>query len=266
MKNLILFLFFVASNQLLGQNFPSNSLDDIYTPPKGSIFDSKKGSSNNNSSSNLSDHKNIIGFNIGLLARSIGAINYERVLSNSFGVSANIGFTFAQDYIRALSRAYSEVKGSDYTDNQAKYQSYYSYGSSESSVNPFLQLQGKYYFDNDPFDGPYVSLLYRFYSNTLIYGGSFSNDIKFKGPTYNVNMNNIALIFGRHWTGGGNSIHDFYYGIGYRSSSIPLYNIDFKDPISGTSFEDITSITSTNKTGTFGSILILMGYSFGFSF
>jgi hypothetical protein len=260
-----LFIFVFITFRLFGQILPQNPLDNSYSPPKGSIFDLKKGKNSSIRKGVVLDRKNILGFNVGVLGRSIAAISYERILTSSFGISMNLGFNFAQDYIRVFSKGYREVGSSDYTSNRARYQNYYSYGSSEEVFNPFIQFKFKYYFDQDPLDGPYISVLYRNYYNNMVYGGSSSNSLDFVGPKYKVSINNVALIFGQCWSGSGNLIHDLYYGVGYSRSNMPLFDLEFKDP-NLPEFEKISAIKDTGHSGGFGSILFVLGYSFGFSF
>jgi len=269
----ILLLLVLVSIPVMAQDLPTNSLDDIYTPLKGSVLDgsgkaksSSSGSSSRTASTNTA--KNMIGFNPSLLFRGIACFSYDRVLNDHFVVGAAIGFSFRGDLIALLTQKIRE--SSDYSpySHPAVFQHQFSYTT--SGINPFLQLQGKFFLDADPYEGNYLALNYRLFSNNMIYGGEFNQTFDGISPQYKMTVNSISFLYGSQWeSSSGNVIHDLYIGLGYKTNSFPIYPIKKAKNSSSEpdSIDDVESFsTSSSGRGSFSNFMFLFGYSFSFSF
>ena len=271
MKRFSAIFFWLIALSVSGQDLPTNPLDDLYTPVKGSILDGeglKGGSSGGGSNStSTNDSKNLVGMNLSLLLRGVACFNYERILSDNFSVGASLGLAFRRDRIAYLSQVLMmETEESDeYFTQPAFYQFRNSYQIQK--VHPFIQLQAKYFVDSDPYDGTYLALMYRNYSNSMNFGGNNEQTLDFQTPDYKVNMQGYSFLYGNSAeSGSGKVIHDLYIGIGYKTNTFPLFDVEFnKNNPESSEFNNATSSTPSGDKTSFSNWMFLFGYSLNFS-
>jgi hypothetical protein len=271
MKRFSTIFFWLITLAATGQDLPSNPLDDLYTPLKGSILDGE-GLKNGNSSSgsrstSTNDSKNLVGMNVSMLLRGVACFNYERILSNNFSVGASLGLAYGRDRIGYFTQllVLESEDSEDYFTRPGFYQFRNSYQIRK--VHPFFQLQAKYFLDSDPYDGTYLALMYRNYSNSMNYGGFGGQELDFQTPDYKVNMQGYTLLYGNSAeSGSGKVIHDLYIGFGYKTNTFPLFDVEFnKNNPYSTDFNNASSFSPSGEKAGFSNFMFLFGYSLNFS-
>ena len=270
MKNTLLVFFVLCIGIIFGQNknqknqqqsnLKPNELDQTYTPPVNSIFDedSKK---NNLNSAAVADFRNVIRFNPLLLPRSVAAIGYERTLNDYIGLEAYLGYSYKLDWIQAYGTA---ISGGEFSmgNNQSAISVSEMIGNGTfKSGGIFSSLGLKVYMDGTPFEGNYFGIQGRYNSYNL----DLNNlNYSFASSEYaTTTIKNITTIFqwGTCVIGGTSKVpivHDFYTGIGIRSSSYDIYNEQ------NTDME--TKYIKTNQRESFIGFSYVIGYSIGFGF
>jgi hypothetical protein len=272
MKNTLIFIFLVCIGFAYGQNknattLKSNDLDQSYTPPLNSVFDedSKKNENNNQS---IADFKNVIRFNPFLLTRSIAAVAYERSLNDYIGLEAYLGYSYKLDNIQAISIAINSdefsmgdkksVIGVDDMIANGTFKSGGIYGS----------IGTKIYLDGSPNEGSYFGIQARYNSYDIDLNNSNFNSYMFLTPedTY-TKIKSITTVFqwGTSMIGGTSKVpvvHEFYTGIGLRSSSYDIYDQKEIDVNGANATRYFKSTLRESQIG----FSYVIGYTFGFGF
>ncbi len=277
MKNILFLIFVMFIAITYGQNknqknqpatnFKANDLDQTYTPPVNSIFDedSKK---NNVNTAAIADFRNVIRFNPFLLARSIAAIGYERSLNDYIGLEAYLGYSYKLDWIQAISIA---VSGNDFSMGENKSV----IGVNDMIVNGTFKSGGSYgsigtkiYMDGSPYDGSYFGIQARYNSYNLnLKNENFSPYNFLSSLDETTNIRNITTVFqwGTSVTGGTSKlpvIHEFYTGIGIRSSSYDVYS---QKDIEINGFNEPRYFKTDQRESQIG-FSYVVGYTLGFGF
>jgi hypothetical protein len=96
---------------------PSNTLDQKYTPPTSSIFNSKS----DDNSVGIGKVKTMLGYEITLLTRGVVGFSAERQIGKSpLSINGGLGFVFSKDMLQYVMSspdffdAYSGAKGTQY--------------------------------------------------------------------------------------------------------------------------------------------------------
>jgi hypothetical protein len=258
----------------LGQQPGNNSLDDVYTPAKGwpgGSPDGKSVAGNSRLDGGPGQKTQLISWDIGLLPRGILSLGYARQLSSYFGAEAGLGVAFNGDFIASyLPKIYGAgaSKVPLYGDSRAVFQNYFSYPV--QAIRPYFHLKGHFFLEKDMEDGVYLSLQYRFYQNTMAYGGDFkdNDDNPNFRPRYTLNYHNLNLTFGNR-DSRGSAIHDYCIGVGYRAgffSEIPVEFGTFPSLSGDDQFDNIKSFGKPAGTLSIRRATLVASYILHFSF
>jgi hypothetical protein len=242
-----------------------NELDEQYKPPKNSLFDEDAEKKGDMEGYGI-DFKNTIKFNPFLLGRSIFSIGYERKIFSVLTGSAYLGYNFKRDWIQALSTEFSD-------DNDVLFSSSKVSDVPLTSIlrNGIFKSGGIYgslglrlYLDEDHFDGSYIELQTRFNNYKLDFSNfeSYDGYLIATGSRSDVSINNSAsyLVWGSQFcsTGKINTTHDFYLGIGLRTTSYNIFTYN-----SSSNYDIQPDYIISDKKESSNSISIIMGYAFG---
>lgn len=193
----------------------------------------------------------MISWDVGVLPRGIVSLGYARQLNSNFGAEVGAGVSVNGDFIASYFPKISLAgtsKVPQYGDSRAIFQNYYSYPV--QAIRPYFHLKGSFFIDKDMEDGMYLALQYRFYQNSMVYGGDFkeNDDNPFIArPRYIINYHNLNLTFGTR-DSRGSVIHDYCFGLGYRLGVFPEIPVVFTFPaFSDNEFDAVSSYG--NPTG-----------------
>ena len=282
MKSIVLaFILFlsipiIAQNNKKGNSSPTsktvsgpvNELDNIYTPPMNSLYD-ENAKKNNQYNSSSAEFKNAIRFNPFLLPRSTFALGYERKLIGNLTGSVFFGYNYKRDWIQTMGSIISS--GDDLLSSTSSELSLASMLGSGiyKSGGLYSSFGLRLYTEDSPFDGYYFEFQARFNNYTLDLG-SVSNTIGSDfapGTTTDVKIRNTSgyLIWGSQFYSSGKirTTHDFYTGIGVRSTSYDVFSS--KDVSDGLGSNTTLLQNTGNRENVLG-ISIVMGYIFGIGF
>jgi hypothetical protein len=283
MKSIILTISLFLSISLLAQNNkkpastpasksvsgPVNELDNTYTPLKNSLFD-ENAKKNEQYSSYSVDFNNAIKFNPFLLVRSTIAFGYERKLVGNLTGSIFLGYNYKRDWIQTMGAVVSSGEGELLSSSASEIglasmlaSGIYKGGGIYSSFG--LKL----YTEDTPFEGSYFEIQTRFNNYTLDLG-VVSNDLGYDfapGTATDVKIKNTSgyLIWGSQFCTSGTikATHEFYTGVGIRSTSYDVFNYSDVDSGIGSTNSFITN--TGNRENTLG-FSFIMGYIFGIGF
>jgi hypothetical protein len=172
------------------------SVDEKYTPPEGSIFDTEEKSSNNSAYVNY-EYKNAIQFNVTSVARGAAALQYERALTSNIVLMGTGGVTIFQDVIKTVLLGYVfDAFGSSER---------YSLDNSLDKMGIFWGGEFKGYF-GEAFNDEFVSFGVRNFSYNLNWIPS--------STSYNGSSNISLASFSQQFK---ETNRDFYIGYGYSS-------------------------------------------------
>src|SRR3990167_1976126 len=226
MKAIFLFFFFFLTGAILHVHAQKNKgepneLDKLYIPTQNSVFNPGKSSTKNSSPS---ENNNAIKFNPVLLTRSIGALFYEKWLSDEISVQGGLGICYNKDIMMGkLSEIQREFNFSRDATSSFNISDIMLRGEFSSGSTPFISFAfrffGSGYYDSES----YFELNFRYYSNTLKIPDATESYNKrvLDLPEVTVRNFNYLLTYGYqvYTSGKIRTSHDFYYGIGLRNTS-----------------------------------------------
>lgn len=265
---LSLFVFLTLSSLIFGQSkntkgsssLKSNELDEIYTPPKNSLFDEL--SSKNQSISNY-NFKNCIKLNPLYFFRNTFALGYERIINDHVGVEGFLGYSYGSDAIQKLGIVVSEEMKEDATPNTDVYLGEISEYGKFKKGGLFGSIGLKYYYDGNAFDDYFIGIQSRFNSFTRTvnldnYGNGYQDiDVK-------VNNMSTYFIWGNSRVSGSSKrpfVQEFYTGIGIRNSSFDA--IDRIENVDANGYTSYYHQLTGEKAKTIGFVFV-MSYTIGF--
>ncbi len=275
MKNLGLIVFILANTFLFGQTNKkttktiqanSNELDQIYEPPKNSLFDEHT-AKNEQHSNTYVDFKNVLKFNPFLLTRSTFAIGYERQIYNNFTGSLYLGYNYKRDWMQAIGTTSSSDEGAVLSNSSASEISLSSMISEGKFVSGglFTSIGARMYLDDTQFDGPYLEIQTRYNSYTLdLAQNSTNSTVAFKADsktTVAISNNSTYLIWGNQYCSSGKSksTHDIYFGVGIRQTGYDIFKVT-------NDTENSTQLYNTGNRESSSGLSIIAGYAFGLGF
>lgn len=262
-------MLLIAAGSLNAQQTPGppNELDNQFVPDKNSVFNSEGTTGDGKDNSDYSENKNIIKFNIGLLARSIASFQYERRISDQITLEGGLGMCYNRDFILSFS---SELFGLNNKSNEIGLYELMTNsdfgGKTLYSSLSFKLRYDSYYWDSEP----YFELNTRLYSNKFDmtpivneYATSYNGATLVGTPDITVRNTCVNIIYGVQYVTGGkiSTTHDFYSGFGMRNIS---YNKVTRDYDSNYSNNYIYTNTSEKLKGV--GFSFVCGYAFGIEF
>lgn len=274
---LLFFLFLYLTDRVRAQVIPANSLDDVYTPPKGSLLDTDKYkvSGNTRASGQTrepgSEPRNQIGMAFPMIFRNVAVVTYQRLFTRHLALEAGLGLSYGGDNLINGTLKAIRVDNPDYLTQPALYQ--HSNSHTLRTYNPYLHLTGKFFLEGDPIDGSYIGFHYRYYRNDLRYSGSSRaeamDDIT-DAPDYKITMQSFSLIYGiLSGSSSGSYIHDLYVGAGWRNCRYGLFPVAEWEAggYSSYSFDQVRAISPVSVgRGGFGYPFLMVNYILNFSF
>ena len=238
-----------------------NSVDAKYTPPEGSIFETKEKSKSNRGGG--SDFKNTIMINITPVTRGAIALEYGRILSNNFVLTGAGGVTIFHDYIKQVGL---NLYGEDPFISEDVF---------SDGLGLFWKGEAQVYF-NGAYDSDFVTFGLRNFRYNLIYKpgqGNFSSlasDPIYERFNTNFKESNLDFFigYGSSYILSANLIAEFSFSIGLRSTKSSSFEIETVQ------FQNTSSIYSDTQYATqlvqteYRAILpaILMTFKLGFGF
>lgn len=260
----------IVGGSIKAQQTPGapNELDNQFVPDKNSVFNSEGNAGEAKDDDSYSDINNIIKFNIGLLARSIAAFQYERRISDQITLEAGLGTCYNRDYVLSVS---SEIFGFRRSNNEIGVSELMTSsdfgGKSLYSSFSFRLRYDSYYWESEP----YFEINTRYYSNKFDitpivneYNSSYNGASILVG-TSDITVRNtcINLIYGIQIVTDGKiaTTHDFYTGFGMRSLSFNKVIRDYDSNNTG-----IYTYTNTSERVKGMGFSFVCGYAFGFGF
>jgi hypothetical protein len=248
---------------------PVNELDNTYTPPKNSLYDenSKKNDQYNSSSV---DFNNVIKFNPFLLPRSTFALGYERKLVGNLTGTVFLGYNYKRDWIQTMGSLVASGESDLLSSSSSEIGLASMLGSGiYKNGGLFSSIALRLYTEDSPFDGSYFEFQARF-NNYTIDLGSASSDIGYQflpGTVTDVKIKNTSgyLIWGSQFYSSGKikTTHDFYTGIGVRSTSYDVFSYNSVSDSDGSSANFLQN--TGNRENALG-LSFIMGYIFGIGF
>jgi len=248
------------------QEAQPNDMDEMYVPPKNSIFNPGDGAG----STSGTDKLNAVKFNPLLLTRSIGAVFYERWLTDGISVQAGLGMTYNKDRIMGIGSSgeftLSDNSTSTLTIGQIMDQGVTDRKKLYASLG-FRFFWGGYYDANN-----YFELGVRYYANSLLIEDgpdSYNPGLTVGTPEVTVKNTSFNMVFGHqvYTDGKVSTAHDFYFGFGIRSTSYDVFKSERRTIIDSSGYsteQDVHSKTFIRETILAPSLI--MGYAFGFAF
>lgn len=265
-----IFILCIVAGSLKAQQTPGspNALDNQFVPDKNSVFNSEGNAGDGKDDDSYSDINNIVKFNIGLLARSIAAFQYERRISDQITLEAGLGTCFNRDFVLSVS---SEIFGIGRSNNEiGAYELMTNSnfgGNSLYSSFSFRLRYDSYYWESEP----YFEINTRLYSNKFdmtpiveeYNSPNYTSAVLVGTPDVTVRNTCINLIYGIQLVTDGKiaTTHDFYTGFGMRSLS---FNKVIRDnDVNNTGIYTYTNTSEKIKAMGFS---FVCGYAFGFGF
>ena len=265
-------LLCLVSGILSAQETPGtpNELDKLFVPDKNSIFNSSGKTGDDNSNPSI-DVKNVISFNPIMLPRGIAAFYYQRRLNDQISLQGGLGSCFNKDRILSFVSGITD----DFANNNSNTQStlllnriMQSADFSSTSLFASFSLRlnwTSYYWDYTP----YFEINTRYYSNKLklsqLSDGGSAEQIE---GTPDVTIKNICfnLIYGFQYLTEGKikTSHDFYFGMGMRSTSYDKFSSSTVQTPGN--YSSYTLYTETSARATSFAPSFIMGYAFGIGF
>jgi hypothetical protein len=239
---------------------PPNDLDKNYIPGKNSIFGADANKSSNDYSPSIS---NAVMFNPCLLLRGVAGFFYQHSLSDQVGMQLGLGFSFNKDMIMSYGSEFGEA----FSDPKSAI-SMYSMVVYGRYSGPGLFLSGGFRFSWDSYYSldrkPYFEVNGRFITNQFVLSGT-ANESDFGGavsgtPKVSMKHTSFNLIYGVEYNTSGKikTVHDFYFGVGLRSSS---YNI-----FEAQQGYNYTTFVMTSRRESIIAPYLMAGYAFGLGF
>ncbi len=262
-------LLCIISSSILAQETPGppNALDNQFVPDKNSVFNSDSKANEGKSDDSYSDINNMIKFNIGLLARSIAAFQYERRISDQITLEAGLGTCFNRDFVLS---AGSEIFGLRRNTNEIGVSELMTNsnfgGKSLYSSFSFRLRYDSYYWESEP----YFEINTRYYSNKFDitpiyteYSSATNASVLVGTPDVTVRNTCINLIYGVQFITEGKiaTTHDFYTGFGMKSLSYNKVTRDYDSNNTG----NYTYTNTSERLKAMG-FSFVCGYAFGFGF
>ncbi len=245
-----------------------NELDNLYVPPKNSIFNQGDGSTK----SSTSDDNNAIKFNPILITRSIGAIFYERWIIEGISVQGGLGVCLGKDIMMSA----GSMVDLNFTENSASSLSIadiMELGKFNSGGDPFISLAFRFFWGGYYDLNNYFELGFRNYVNNLKVSGDVAeySDKQISGGSQYVTVknSNFLMTYGYQAITGGKvgTVHDFYIGFGLRNTSFDSFKSE--EVTKTDSWGNQYTVYEHKKTGVRERILapaMVIGYAFGFLF
>lgn len=243
MRRILLLAIALCQVSYLSAQTGKAELDQIYTPPEGSVLFSNEDDEETPSV----EFKNSVRFNMLQLVRGKASFEYERSLHENFSVGCGVASSFMQDPVMQLSSI------GEYSYGEDPYL-IYDYGEFTSGfqINPFVKLKtDSWFFDNSR----YTRIGYRY--------NTFNYDMNYEYPEvlfdYKLVTSEVTVIIGiesQSEVGKLVLLNNFYYGAGFRAFKFkPLqYNNDYNI--------DGVTLSSPNDVVSYGMTLYI-GYSLG---
>lgn len=206
-----------------------NDLDERFVPDKNSVLNSAHDSKTSSDKYGITSVHNVIKFNLGLLARSTAAFEWEHPFGKIVSVQGALGVTFGQDYCQ---RVFSEVV-EGLGNNQDKYIQEYQLLSNSTYAAPtiFVGAGAKFYYSDDAPEGGYFHFNIRYSGNNLTYdpnANGNTNAIVSGSPDVSVRNLAFNFIYGYQIVSGTSHVsfvQDLFVGFGFRKTSYTGFQI-----------------------------------------
>jgi hypothetical protein len=199
-----------------------NDLDEKFLPDKNSILNSSNNSKTNTGNSRESSIHNVIKFNLGLLARSTAAFEWEHPFGKMVSVQGSLGLTYGQDFCQKTFSALFDLgssQGSRVSLNQLLTNATF------ASSTAFFGVGAKAYFSADAPEGGYFHFNIRYSGNNLIYNPNVNGNtsvIVSGSPDLSVRNLGFNFIYGYQIVSGNKNVsfvQDLFVGFGFRKTS-----------------------------------------------
>ncbi len=254
----ILLLIMTVLSQFVYSQISGDDLDNKYTPPESSIFNSDE--NNDDSAPILTTPRHEINFQPFHLLRSKANLEYRRNFTDVFSMSMGVGYNFANDYFLRpyYDLGYMLDLDETYSLGKLLYNANYISGF---NLNPSIRIT----YDSWYFDNAFIQLDYRY--DYYRYEMNSDNDLLLlKTNLYTHSFNLIYGVKGVYGISDKYSfVHTLYYGFGGRLyETYGLKSITSDDPWSGFDETDDYEFTSDPPQKTKAvSFTFILGYSFG---
>ncbi|HBX51299.1 MAG: hypothetical protein A2275_03750 [Bacteroidetes bacterium RIFOXYA12_FULL_35_11] len=263
---LITVIFIINSVCGFSQNTPpSNDLDNLYTPPAGSVLDTKGAKSTSQTKpGSVTQSKNITLFNLALVLRSNIYVTYERSLNDQFSVLGGLGTYFARDMFEFVTSEMGSELFSSSDDGGTHYRRIWNPLYSDlSSGGIQFGFAGRFYFEDDYEDRSYLELGARYYQWYFTSKTRTGSSVILKpGTEFAIYNQQYFLNYGKQYTTGDKIkfAHEFYYGIGLRFYSCDELEDTETTNVNGSS---LTTYSPTGNRHSLKTISLLLGYKLG---
>lgn len=276
-----------------------NDLDSKYLPDKSSIFNSDINSTNNSStpktySQGVIEIKNLVKCNLGLFARNIFALSYERFFTDQISAEGSLGLAYNKDIIFGAIGSALDLNSSNSSNSALALENIYMDGK-KSSLGLYTGASIKFHFSGGGcssmgygyYSGwnigsgteTYLELGIRYYGNHLqlvddpsamsnVQSGTYNYTPLYNNLRIDVRQINFLLNYGIRFTTTGNikTSHEFYCGVGLRNF---YYNVTEKEKVTIPQNFPLSTITyeryyKTDAIENRKAAMVVFGYILGF--
>lgn len=243
-----------------------NDLDNQYTPPSNSVFNTDPNIKNlSNHNNGHSDLKNMIKFVPTMLFRQKAALFYEREIFKTVVVNVGVAKAFGEDVFQKTYLATFSSFNS--TDLNLSPEEIYS-NSTWKTTTPMFCAGVRAYLSDYNFEDSFVELYYRNEKTSYLLNDSYVTSINYISSDKTVNYKMHAIAFGYGYSSvfgpKNNFSHEMFVTFGIK---FIYYDQIIKKQIYTNGYGPNQSY---EKTGTTLTTRILpsvsIGYAFGFGF